>query len=45
MTNNDELISEELTGNNCPNCGYPTVYEFDLEVCYKCGWYKEENDE
>jgi len=36
---------EQLTGNNCPNCGYPTVLEFGLEVCYKCGWHREEDEE
>lgn len=33
---------EQLTGNNCPRCGYPTVIEYGLEVCYGCGWSKEE---
>ena len=33
---------EHLTGNNCPRCGYPTVIEYGLEVCYHCGWSKEE---
>lgn len=36
FTTTDE--DEELTGNNCPVCGYPTVYEYGLEVCYHCGW-------
>lgn len=30
--------NEELTGNTCPVCGYPTVREFNLELCYHCGW-------
>lgn len=34
---------EEITGNNCPVCGYPTVRECGLEVCYHCGW--SEGDE
>lgn len=38
MTKNNN--EEELTGENCPNCGYPIVLEYDLEVCYKCGWFK-----
>lgn len=37
---NDE--DEQLTGENCPICGYPTVLEYGLEVCYKCGWSKDE---
>ena len=40
MINEDD---EELTGNNCPVCGYPTVREMGLEVCYHCGW--SEGDE
>ncbi len=38
MTDEDE----ELTGNQCPRCGYPTVLEYGLEVCYGCGWSKED---
>ena len=34
---------EQITGNQCPVCGYPTVLEYGLEVCYKCGW--SEGDE
>jgi hypothetical protein len=34
--------NEELTGDNCPVCGYPIVLEDDLEVCYQCGWFKED---
>lgn len=41
MTNNED--DEHPTGNNCPVCGYPTVLEYGLEVCYKCGW--SEGDE
>ena len=33
---------EELAGYNCPNCGYPVVIEMGLEVCYKCGWNRDE---
>lgn len=33
---------EELAGYNCPECGYPIVFEGDFELCYKCGWTKEE---
>ena len=40
MINEDD---EELTGKNCPVCGYPTVRELGLEVCYHCGW--SEGDE
>lgn len=36
---------EKLTGNNCPVCGYPTVYEFGLELCYHCGWSEEDEPE
>ena len=32
---------EELTGDNCPICGYPIVLEYGLEVCYCCGWSKD----
>lgn len=35
-----EEIVEQLTGNVCPVCGFPTVTEEGLEVCYKCGWYE-----
>lgn len=38
-----DMNDEELTGNNCPVCGYPTVREYGLEVCYHCGW--SEGDE
>ena len=34
--------SEELAGYNCPLCGYPIVIEMGLEVCYHCGWNKDE---
>lgn len=36
----DIETEEELTGENCPICGYPIVLEEGLEVCYQCGWYK-----
>lgn len=35
---------EELTGYNCPRCGYPVVYEGDFELCYHCGWAKGEEE-
>ena len=35
---------EELTGNNCPCCNYPTVYEYGLEVCYHCGWSADKEE-
>lgn len=34
---------EQLTGDVCPVCGYPTAIEFGLELCYHCGW--SEGDE
>lgn len=36
---------EQLTGENCPICGYPTVLEYGLEVCYKCGWSKDDEED
>ena len=36
---------EQLTGENCPVCGYPIVLEMGLEVCYNCGWSKEDINE
>lgn len=33
---------EQLTGDNCPVCGYPIVVEMGLEVCYNCGWTKDD---
>lgn len=33
---------EELAGYNCPVCGYPVVIEMGLELCYCCGWSKDE---
>lgn len=42
----DDNTEEQLTGKVCPKCGYPTVIESDLEVCYYCGWFEgceEEN--
>ncbi len=35
---------EELAGYNCPRCGYPVVIEMDLELCYHCGWSKDEEE-
>jgi uncharacterized Zn finger protein (UPF0148 family) len=37
--------NEQLTGDNCPVCGYPIVLEFGLEVCYGCGWFKDDEQE
>lgn len=43
MTNfGDE--EEQLAGYGCPECGYPIVIESGLEVCYHCGWSKEEKE-
>lgn len=39
-----EDIEEELTGETCPRCGYPIVIEAGLEVCYGCGWSKDDNE-
>ena len=36
---------EEITGKNCPVCGYPTVREYGLEVCYHCGWSEDDEPE
>ena len=33
---------EELAGYNCPRCGYPVVVEMGLDVCYSCGWSKDD---
>lgn len=33
-------FDEELSGDNCPICGYPIVIEQGLEVCYRCGWFR-----
>ena len=35
---------EELAGYNCPRCGYPVVIEMGLELCYGCGWSKNEEE-
>lgn len=37
-----EKDTEVLAGYNCPNCGYVVVNEYGLDVCYQCGWHKEE---
>lgn len=54
MTNNEydldlEFISFEDTGldevvteETCPICGYPIVIEYGLEVCYYCGWSRDD---
>ena len=39
MTDRDD---EQLAGYNCPRCGYPVVIEMGLELCYKCGWNRDE---
>lgn len=47
LTNVYYDIDESITGDDCPVCGYPTVEEEGLELCYRCGWYKgceEDND-
>lgn len=36
---------EAVTGKNCPVCGYPTVIEYGIEVCYHCGWSKDSESE
>lgn len=36
--------NEELAGYNCPRCGYPVVIEMGLELCYSCGWSKDEEE-
>lgn len=36
---------EQLAGYNCPVCGYPIVFEGDFELCYRCGWAKDEEPE
>lgn len=36
---------EQLAGYACPVCGYPIVLESGLEVCYCCGWSKDEEEE
>ena len=45
-TKNWNCDDEQLTGDNCPLCGFPIVLEDGLEVCYRCGWYRgmEDND-
>lgn len=40
LTDNED--DEILTDDNCPICGYPIVLEYGLEVCYSCGWAKED---
>lgn len=35
---------EELAGYNCPRCGYPVVLEGEWELCYHCGWSKDEEE-
>ena len=43
--NIDRLFEDEderLAGYPCPVCGYPVVVEYGLDVCYRCGWFKEE---
>ncbi len=41
MDNEDEGYKN--SDSLCPVCGYPTVREYGLEVCYHCGW--SEGDE
>ena len=42
---NQQEDDEEITGNNCPVCGYPTVREYGLELCYHCGWSEDSEPE
>lgn len=35
---------EELAGYSCPRCGYPVVIEMGFELCYCCGWSKDEEE-
>jgi len=35
---------EELAGYSCPRCGYPVVLEGEWELCYRCGWSKDEEE-
>ena len=41
---NQQEDNEELAGYNCPRCGYPVVIEMGLELCYGCGWSKDEEE-
>ena len=41
---NQQEDDEELAGYNCPRCGYPVVIEMGLELCYGCGWSKDEEE-
>lgn len=38
----DTGLDEEITGDTCPVCGYPIVLEYGLEVCYCCGWSRDD---
>lgn len=40
---NEENYEEEA-GYNCPRCGYPIVLEGEWELCYRCGWSKDEEE-
>lgn len=45
MTKREEQEqTEELSGYDCPQCGYPMVVEGDVDVCYKCGWWQERKE-
>ena len=44
MINEDDEGYEVVAGYSCPICGYPIVTEYELDVCYKCGWYKGQED-
>ena len=39
-----DILFDDVVGK-CPNCGFPTVYEEGLEVCYYCGWSEEQEEE
>ena len=41
---NQQEDNEQLAGYNCPRCGYPVVIEMGLELCYGCGWSKDEEE-
>lgn len=45
MNTGIDTDDEILSGDNCPICGYPIVIESDMEVCYRCGWFKEDEKE
>lgn len=42
--NSSAPTDEELAGYNCPRCGYPVAIEMGFELCYCCGWSKDEEE-